>query len=128
MHRGAHYLLDIRPAGRWPAEYFYYAGGVPRIMEEIKSMLHLDARTVTGKTLGENLEDLRKSDYYEKCDAYLAKTGRARTDIIRSFDAPNRQKRHHRGAARKPRARGRGHQAQRRAQGDAPRAAARPAL
>ena len=31
MHRGAHYLLDIRPAGRWPAEYFYYAGGVPRI-------------------------------------------------------------------------------------------------
>jgi dihydroxy-acid dehydratase len=27
MHRGAHYLLDIRPAGRWPAEYFYYAGG-----------------------------------------------------------------------------------------------------
>lgn len=51
-------------------------------------MLHLDARTVTGKTLGENLEDLRKSDYYEKCDAYLAKTGRARTDIIRSFDAP----------------------------------------
>ena len=88
MHRGAHYLLDIRPAGRFPAEYFYYAGGVPRVMEEIKSMLHLDARTVTGKTLGENLEDLRKSDYYEKCDAYLAKTGRARTDIIRSFDAP----------------------------------------
>ena len=42
----------------------------------------------TGKTLGENLEDLRKSDYYEKCDAYLAKTGRARTDIIRSFDEP----------------------------------------
>ena len=35
MHRGAHYLLDIRPAGKWPAEYFYYAGGVPRIMEEI---------------------------------------------------------------------------------------------
>ena len=55
MHRGAHYLLNIRPAGDWPAQYFYYAGGVPRIMEEIKSMLHLDAKTVTGKTLGENL-------------------------------------------------------------------------
>ena len=51
MHRGAHYLLNIRPAGDWPAQYFYYAGGVPRIMEEIKSMLHLDAKTVTGKTL-----------------------------------------------------------------------------
>ena len=33
LHRGAHYLLDIRPAGRWPAEFFYYAGGVPAIME-----------------------------------------------------------------------------------------------
>ena len=39
LHRGAHYLLDIRPAGRWPAEVFYYAGGVPAIMEEIKDFL-----------------------------------------------------------------------------------------
>lgn len=88
MHRGAHYLLDIRPAGKWPAQYFYYAGGVPRIMEEIKSMLHLDVMTVTGKTLGENLEDLKKSGYYEKCDEYLKKLGLKRTDIIRSFDEP----------------------------------------
>lgn len=88
MHRGAHYLLDIRPAGRWPAQFFYYAGGVPRIMEEIKSILHLDVMTVTGKTLGENLEDLKKSGYYEKCDEYLAKTGLRRTDIIRPFDKP----------------------------------------
>jgi dihydroxy-acid dehydratase len=56
MHRGAHYLLNIRPSGDWPAQYFYYAGGVPRVMEEIKSMLHLDVMTVTGKTLGENLD------------------------------------------------------------------------
>lgn len=88
IHRGAHYLLDIRPAGRWPAQYFYYAGGVPRIMEEIKRMLHLDAMTVTGKTIGENLEDLKKSGYYEACDAYLKKTGLKRTEIIRSFDKP----------------------------------------
>ena len=88
MHRGAHYLLNIRPAGEWPAEYFYYAGGVPRIMEEIKSQLHLDVMTVTGKTLGENLEDLKKSGYYEKCEEYLKKTGLQRTDIIRTFDDP----------------------------------------
>lgn len=88
MHRGAHYLLDIRPSGKWPAQYFYYAGGVPRIMEEIKSMLHLEAMTVTGKTLGENLEDLKKSGFYENCDKYLEKTGRKRTDIIRTFDNP----------------------------------------
>ena len=85
LHRGAHYLLDIRPAGRWPAQYFYYAGGVPRIMEEIKSMLHLDVMTVTGKTLGENLEDLKQSGYYDKCEEYMAKTGCKREDVIRSF-------------------------------------------
>ena len=94
MHRGAHYLLNIRPAGDWPAQYFYYAGGVPRIMEEIKSMLHLDAKTVTGKTLGENLEELKKNGFYQHCDELLAekskKIGRKiqRTDIIRGFDAP----------------------------------------
>ena len=88
MHRGAHYLLDIRPAGRWPAEYFYYAGGVPRIMEEIKSMLHLDVMTVTGKTLGENLEELKHNGFYERCEELLQKTGLQRTDIIRTFGEP----------------------------------------
>lgn len=51
-------------------------------------MLHLDAMTVTGKALGENLEELQKSGYYEKCDEYLKKTGLARTDVIRSFEKP----------------------------------------
>ena len=92
MHRGAHYLLNIRPSGDWPAQYFYYAGGVPRVMEEIKSMLHLDVMTVTGKTLGENLEDLKKSGFYEHCDRILREKTEAlglsvsRTDIIHDFD------------------------------------------
>lgn len=86
MHRGAHYLLDIRPAGKWPAQFFYYAGGVPAVMEEIKSMLHLDVMTVTGKTLGENLEELKKNGFYEKCHSYLEKWNLKPTDIIRSFD------------------------------------------
>ena len=92
MHRGAHYLLNIRPSGDWPAQYFYYAGGVPRVMEEIKSMLHLDVMTVTGKTLGENLEELKRDGFYEKCDALLKEKTRAlgiavsREDIIHSFD------------------------------------------
>lgn len=95
LHRGAHYLLNIRPAGDWPAQYFYYAGGVPRVMEEIKSMLHLDVMTVTGKTLGENLEELKKNGFYDHCDAILAEKSKIigrqikRTDIIRSFDQPN---------------------------------------
>ncbi|MDO5119248.1 MAG: dihydroxy-acid dehydratase [Coriobacteriales bacterium] len=88
MHRGARYLLNIRPAGDWPAQWFYYAGGVPRVMEELKDVLHLDAMTVTGKTLGENLENLKASGFYEHCDELLAKAGERlgrtvdRTDII----------------------------------------------
>lgn len=57
-------------------------------MEEIKSMLHLDVMTVTGKTLGENLEDLKKNGFYDKCEGYLKKWGLKRTDVIRTFDEP----------------------------------------
>ena len=88
MHRGAHYLLDIRPAGKWPAQFFYYAGGVPAVMEEIKSMLHLDVMTVTGKTLGENLEELKHNGFYETCHSYLKKWNLKPADVIRSFDTP----------------------------------------
>lgn len=92
MHRGAHYLLNIRPSGDWPAQYFYYAGGVPRVMEEIKDMLHLDVMTVTGKTLGENLEELKKNGFYDHCDELLREKGKLlgreikRTEIIHAFD------------------------------------------
>lgn len=71
LHRNARYLLDVRPAGRWPAECFYYAGGVPAIMEEIREHLHLDVMTVTGKTLGENLDELKKNGFYERCEKWL---------------------------------------------------------
>lgn len=88
LHRGAHYLLDIRPAGKYPAEYFYYAGGVPAVMEAIKEHLNLDAMTVTGKTLGENLEELKHNGFYEKCQRYLNKIHLKSTDIIRPYDNP----------------------------------------
>ena len=64
LHRGAHYLLNIRPSGDWPAQYFYYAGGVLRL-EEIKSMpAFLNAMTVTGghivcSKLGRSASELR---------------------------------------------------------------------
>lgn len=88
LHRGAHYLLDVRPTGHWPAEYVYYAGGVPRIMEELKNILHLDAMTITGRTLGENLDELRTNGYYDRCDALLASRGLHHSDIIRPFEHP----------------------------------------
>ena len=92
LHRGAHYLLDIRPAGKWPAEVFYYAGGVPAIMEEIKEHLHLDVMTVTGKTLGENLAELKANGYYERCNRWLEDFNKrysvniTKEDIIRPYD------------------------------------------
>ena len=92
LHRGAKYLLDIRPAGKWPAECFYYAGGVPAIMEEIKDHLHLDVMTVTGKTLGENLKELKENGFYERCEKWLQKFNErygisiTRQDIIRPAD------------------------------------------
>ena len=88
LHRGAHYLLDIRPAGKWPAQYFYYAGGVPRIMEQLRPVLHLDTMTVTGRTLGENLDELRDSGFYERCDAYCRSVGIRWQDVIHPFDQP----------------------------------------
>ena len=92
LHRGAHYLLDIRPAGKWPAECFYYAGGVPAVMEEIKDKLHLDVMTVTGKTLGENLEELKENGYYDSCREGLLDfcerygVSVCKEDIIRPYD------------------------------------------
>lgn len=92
LHRNARYLLDVRPAGRWPAEVFYYAGGVPAIMEEIREHLHLDAMTVTGKTLGENLEELKANGFYERCEKWLGEFNKrygsnvTKEDIIRPYD------------------------------------------
>ena len=94
LHRGAHYLLNIRPAGEWPAQFFYYAGGVPTIMEEIKEHLHLDVMTVTGKTLGENLEELKSNGFYERCNKWLDDFNKrynvnvTKEDIIRPYDKP----------------------------------------
>ncbi|ABK62176.1 MULTISPECIES: dihydroxy-acid dehydratase [Clostridium] len=88
IHKKIPYILNIRPSGFYPGAYFWYAGGVPAIMEEIKEFLHLDVMTVTGKTLGENLEDLKKTGYYENCNKYLEALGIKKEDIVKSKDNP----------------------------------------
>jgi len=88
IHRKIPYLLNIRPSGFYPGEYFYYAGGVPAIMEEIKEHLDLTVLTVTGKTLGENLEELKKNGYYEKCNEELIKRDLKKEDIIKPYSSP----------------------------------------
>lgn len=91
IHRKIPFLLNIRPSGFWPGEYFWYAGGVPAIMEELKDVLNLDVRTVTGKCLGENLETLRQNGFYDGCRKYLPALGVKVGDIIKPFDNPIRK-------------------------------------
>jgi len=44
-------LANIRPSGKFLMEDFYYAGGLPALMAEIRDLLHVDCVTVNGKTL-----------------------------------------------------------------------------
>ena len=88
IHRTIPYILNLRPSGFYPAQYYYYAGGTPAIMEAIRDHLHLDVMTVTGKTLGENLDDLKNNGYYERCEAYLKKVNVPREKLIYPVDHP----------------------------------------
>jgi len=49
-------LVDLKPSGQHYMEDFHHAGGVPALLRELKPLLHLDALTVTGATLGEEIE------------------------------------------------------------------------
>ena len=50
-------LVDLMPSGRFLMEEFAYAGGLPAVIRELGDLLHTDAATVTGRTLGENCAD-----------------------------------------------------------------------
>jgi L-arabonate dehydrase len=52
------WLVNLKPAGDHLMEDFYYAGGLPAVLEQIRDLLHLEVRTVTGGTLGENLDSV----------------------------------------------------------------------
>ncbi len=48
-------VANIRPAGKFLMEDFFYAGGLRALLADIRDLLALEARTVNGKTLGENI-------------------------------------------------------------------------
>lgn len=50
-------IVKVNPAAKYDMEDFYLAGGIPQVMLELKSLLHTDVLTVTGKTVAENLEE-----------------------------------------------------------------------
>ena len=50
-------IVDLKPSGEGYMEDLYKAGGLPRILLELKDKLHLDVSTVTGKTLRQTIEE-----------------------------------------------------------------------
>jgi dihydroxy-acid dehydratase len=73
MGRETPVLLDLKPSGQHYMEDFHKAGGMATLLRELKPLLRLDALTVTGRTLGEEMA--------------LAGPGFAQ-DVVRSFDKP----------------------------------------
>jgi dihydroxy-acid dehydratase len=73
MGRETPVLLDLKPSGRHYMEDFHRAGGMATLLRELKPLLRLEALTVTGRTLGEEIE--------------RAGPGFAQ-DVVRSVDNP----------------------------------------
>jgi L-arabonate dehydrase len=49
-------LVNLMPAGEYLMEDFYYAGGVPAVLSELREVLHREAKTVSGRTIGADIE------------------------------------------------------------------------
>ena len=56
MGRNTPVLVDLKPSGQHYMEHFHAAGGMGTLMRELKPLLALDALTVTGRTLGEEIK------------------------------------------------------------------------
>jgi dihydroxy-acid dehydratase len=56
MSRDTPVLLDLKPSGEHYMEHFHAAGGMATLLRELRPLLKLDALTITGRTLGEELD------------------------------------------------------------------------
>ena len=65
-------IVNLMPSGKYLMEDFYYAGGLPAVIRELGDLIHRDARTVNGRTIGENTADAPCHD----------------RNVIRTLDAP----------------------------------------
>jgi dihydroxy-acid dehydratase len=88
IHRNTPYLTNTLSTGKYPTEFFWYAGGIPALMNEIRELLHADALTVTGKTLGENLDAWERHDRSENNRRYLVNYNLHYRDVIASRERP----------------------------------------
>jgi len=81
------HIGNINPSGSQLTESFWFAGGIPMVQYMLKDYLNLDVMTVTGKTLGENLDDLEKENFFDRNLGYLANYGLKREDVIFPIDS-----------------------------------------
>jgi len=70
-------LCDLKPSGKYVAVDFHKAGGVPQVLKMllVKGLLHGDCMTITGRTIGEELEGIPAEPRKDQ-------------DVIRPFSAP----------------------------------------
>ena len=70
-------LVNMQPAGKYLGEEYYRAGGLPVVLNQLiaAGCIHANARTINGKTVGENVKDAKIAD----------------ADVIRPHDRPLKQ-------------------------------------
>jgi len=73
MGRNTPVLVDLKPSGQHYMEHFHAAGGMATLLRELRPLLRLDALTVTGRTLGQEID---------------AAGPPFRQDVVRSMDNP----------------------------------------
>jgi len=82
INRETPYIVDVQPSGKYVTEMVWYAGGVPRVQIELADILNLDVMTVTGHTLGENLDRLKTEGFFQRGEGYLANYRLKREEVI----------------------------------------------
>jgi len=82
-------IANVRPAGKYLMEDFYYAGGLRALLTEIRGLLSLSERTVNGRTLGENIAgaEVFNKDVILPLEQALVKGGSLA--VLRGNLAPN---------------------------------------
>jgi len=86
INRETPYLGNIQPSGKYLSELFWYAGGIPRVQLELADMLDLKVMTVAGKTLEENLAEIKKEGFFRRGEGYLANYHLKWEDVILTRD------------------------------------------
>ena len=82
------FILNLKPSGQFSSDKIWFAGGVPRLLYELRNYLHLDCLTVTGQSLGTNLKLLEQSGHFHRIPSWLSEYQAKVEDIIRPVSQP----------------------------------------